>query len=155
MYRAYLFTVEQWYLVPLNWTSESSLKYAKYSFEVTDYNPSSYFSLCQGRAASRNLFTASSDSLFHPHLSLVFFFQSSPSPAFRTYPSTQSSHLSIDPLVSSCPPHVALQLSSVVRHPPYFLRVLPTVVCSSPVPLSSSSALPSRYYPYPVVFAQL
>ena len=46
-------------------------------------------------------------------------------------------------LVSSCPPHVTLPLSSVVCQPPSFLCVLPTVVCSSPVSLSSSSALPS------------
>ena len=39
--------------------------------------------------------TASSDSLFHPPLSLVFFFQSSCSPAFLTSLLTQSSHLSI------------------------------------------------------------
>ena len=46
-------------------------------------------------------------------------------------------------LVSSCPAHVTLPLSSVVCHPPSFLHVLPTVVCASPVSLSSSSALPS------------
>ena len=34
--------------------------------------------------AARNLFTASADSRFHPPLSLVFFFQSSSSPAFLT-----------------------------------------------------------------------
>ena len=45
---------------------------------------SSSFSICQGRCAARNVFTASSDSLFHPPLSLVFFFQSSSSPAFLT-----------------------------------------------------------------------
>ena len=44
-------------------------------------------------------------------------------------------------LVSSCPPHVTMPLSSVICHPPSFPRVLPTVVCSSPVSLSSSSAL--------------
>ena len=38
------------------------------------------------------------------------------------------------------PPHVTLSLSSVVCHPPSFQRVLPTVVCSSLVYLSSSSA---------------
>ena len=40
---------------------------------------SSSFSLCQGRGAARNFFTASSDRLFHLPLSLVFFFQSSSS----------------------------------------------------------------------------
>ena len=40
-------------------------------------------------------FTASSHSRFHPPLSLVFFFQSSSSPAFLTYFLTQSSHLSL------------------------------------------------------------
>ena len=53
------------------------------------------FSLCQGWGAARNLFTASSDSLFHPPLSIVFFFQSSSSPAFLTSLLTQSSHLSL------------------------------------------------------------
>ena len=41
---------------------------------------SSSFSLCQGWGAARNFFTASSDSLFHPPLSLVFFFHPSSSP---------------------------------------------------------------------------
>ena len=45
-------------------------------------------------------------------------------------------------LVSTCPPHVTLPHSSAVCHPPSFLRVLPTVVFSSPDSLSSSSALP-------------
>ena len=44
---------------------------------------------------------------------------------------------------SSCPTHVTLSVSSVVCHPPSFLRVQRTVVCSSPVSLSNSSALPS------------
>ena len=52
-------------------------------------------SLCQGWGAACNFFTASSDSLFHPPLSLVFFFQSSSSPAFLTSLLTQSSHLSL------------------------------------------------------------
>ncbi len=43
------------------------------------------FPLCQGWGAARNFFTASSDSRCHPPLSLVFFFQSSSSPAFLTY----------------------------------------------------------------------
>ena len=59
-----------------------------------------------------------------------------------------SSHISppisaLASLVSSCPPHVTLPLSSVVCHPPSFLRVQPTVICSSPVSMSSSSALQS------------
>ena len=65
-------------------------------------------------------------------------------------PLLHSSHLSkysppISALASlvSCPSQVTLLLSSVGCHPPSFLRVLPTVVCSSPVSLSSSSALPS------------
>ena len=65
------------------------------------------------------------------------------------YPLLPSSHLSqhsphisaLASLVSSCPPHVTLPLSSVVYHPPSFLRVLLTVVCSSLVSMSSSSAL--------------
>ena len=49
-------------------------------------------------------------------------------------------------LVSSCTPHVTLDmpLSSVVFHRPSFLRVQHTVICSSPVSQSSSTALPSR-----------
>ena len=66
-------------------------------------------------------------------------------------PLLSSSHLSLHSppisvlasLVSSCPAHVTLPLSSVVFHRPSFLRVQPTVICSSPVSLSSSTALPS------------
>ena len=99
---------------------------------------SSSFSLCQGWGAARNFFTASSDSIFHPPLSLVFFFQSSSSPAFRTSSPPISA---LSSLVSSCPVRVTLPLSSVVYHPPSCLRVLHTVVCFSPVSLSSSSEL--------------
>ena len=59
------------------------------------FSLSSSFSICQGWGAARNFFTASSDSIFHPHLSLVFFFQSSCSPAFLTSLLTQSSQLSL------------------------------------------------------------
>ena len=55
----------------------------------------SSFSLCQGRGAACNFFTASSASLFHPPLSPVFFFQSPSTPAFSTSLLTQSSNLSI------------------------------------------------------------
>ena len=66
-------------------------------------------------------------------------------------PLLSSSHLSLHSppisvlasLVSSCPAHVTLPLSSLVFHRPSFLRVQPTVICSSPVSLSSSTALPS------------
>ena len=66
-------------------------------------------------------------------------------------PLLSSSHLSshsppisaLTSLVSYCPAHVTLPLSSVVCHPPSFLRVQPTVICSSPVSMSNSSALPS------------
>ena len=92
------------------------------------------FSLCQGWGAARNFFTASSDSLFHPPLSLVFFFQSSSSPVFLTSLFTQSSHLSIDlprlllpcsrnsaalfgslssAILSTCPAHCNLLLTSL------------------------------------------
>ena len=94
-------------------------------------------------------------------------------------PLLSSSHLSshsppisaLASLVSSCPADVTLPLSSVVCHPPSFLRVKPTVICSSPVSLSNSSALPSLpltppffsclpsllllFFSYPVVFAHL
>ena len=79
-------------------------------------------------------------SLFHPP-PYLFFFQSSSYPAFLTSLLTQSPISALASLVSSCPPRVTLLLSSVVCHPPSFLRALPTVVCSSPVSLSSSSAL--------------
>ena len=71
----------------------------------------------------------------------LFFFQSSSSPAFLTSHSPPISALAS--LVSSCPPHVTLPLFSVVCHPPSFLRVMPTVACSSPVSLSGSLSLPS------------
>ena len=78
-------------------------------------------------------------------------------------PLLPSSHLSqhslpisaLASLVSSCPPHVTMPLSSVVCHPPSFLRVLPTVVCSSPVSLSSSSALLSALATLAIFRAQL
>ena len=60
------------------------------------YSLSSSFSLCQGRGAARNFFTASSDSLFHPPLSLVFIFQSSSSHAFLASLLPQSLHHSLD-----------------------------------------------------------
>ena len=74
---------------------------------------------------------------------------------FSTYsslpPLLSSTHLSshsppisaLASLVSSCPADVTLPLSSVVCHPPSFLRVQPTVIFSSPVSLSNFSALPS------------
>ena len=91
-------------------------------------------SLCQGWGAARNFFTASSDSIFHPPLSLVFFFQSSSSPAFLTSLLTQSSHLSLglprlllpcsrnsaalfgslsSAILSTCPAHCNLLLTSL------------------------------------------
>ena len=99
-------------------------------------NPVSLFlvSLCQGWGAARNFFTASSDSLFHPPLSLVFFFQSSSSPALLTSLLTQSSHLSLglphlllpcshnsaalfgslsSAILSTCPAHCNLLLTSL------------------------------------------
>ena len=94
------------------------------------------------------LFTVSSDSHFHPPLSLVFFFQSSSCTAFLTSLLTQSSHLIIGllRLLLLCSRNSALlTLSSVVSHPPFFLRFLPTVSCSSTVSLSSISALPSLH----------
>ena len=87
---------------------------------------SSSYSLCQGWGAARNFFTASSDSLFHPPLYLVFFFQSSSSPVFFTPLLTQSSPLSLGL------PRLLLPSSrnSAAPHPPSFQRVLPTVACS-------------------------
>ena len=97
-----------------------------------------FFSLCQGWGDALNLFTASSDSLSHPPLSLVFFVQSSSSSAFLTSLLTQSSHISLSLPRLLLP---SSRNSSVVCHPPSFLRVLSTVVCSLPVSLSSFSAL--------------
>ena len=92
------------------------------------------FPLCQGWCAARNFFTASSDSLFHPPLPLVFFFQSSSSPVFLTSLFTQSSHLSLGhprlllpssrnsaalfgslspAILSTCPAHCSLLLTSL------------------------------------------
>ena len=89
--------------------------------------------------------TSSSPHLivFNPRLSLVLFSQSSSSPVFLTSLLSQSPVSALASLVSSCPPHVTRSLSSSVCHPPSCLRVLPTVVCSSPVSLSSYSALHS------------
>ena len=92
-------------------------------------------SLCQGWGAARNFFTASSYSLFHPPLSIVFFFQSSSSPAFLASLLTQSSHLSVgllrlllpcshnsaalfgsmsSAILSTCPAHCNLLLTMAV-----------------------------------------
>ena len=90
------------------------------------------FSLCQVWDATRNALTASSDSLFHHPLSLVFFFQSSSSPAFVTSLLTHSSHLRLglprllpssrnyaalvdslsSAILSPCPVHCSLLLNS-------------------------------------------
>ena len=102
-------------------------------------------SLCQGWGAARNFFTASSDSLFHTPLSLVFFFQSSSSPVFLTSLLTQSSHLSLglprlllpcshnsaalfgsmsSAILSTCPAHCNLLLTSL------YVKLLCTPVSS-------------------------
>ena len=91
------------------------------------------FSLCQGCGSARYFFTASSDRLIHPPLSLVFFFQSSSSPPFLTFLLPQSSHLSLgllrlllhcsrnsaalfgslsSAILSTCPAHRNLLLTS-------------------------------------------
>ena len=80
------------------------------------------------------LLHVSSDSLFHPPLSLVFFFQSSSSPAFLISLLTQSSHISLclrrlllpcsrnspalfdslsSAILSTCPAHCSLRLTSL------------------------------------------
>ena len=82
----------------------------------------------------RNFFTASSDSLFYPSLSLVCFFQSSSSSVFLTFLLTQSSHLNLglprllkpsshndvalfgslsSAIRSTCPAHCSLLLASL------------------------------------------
>ena len=95
-----------------------------------------------GVRCCRNFFTVSSESLFHPPLHPVFFFQSSSIPAFLTSPLTQFSHLSLDlpRLLLPCSRNSAAlfgSLSSAILS-----TCLPTVVCSSHVSRSSSSALP-------------
>ena len=86
------------------------------------------------RGAAHNFFIASSYSLFHPPLSLVFFFQSSSSPAFLTSLLTQFSNLSLglprlllpcsrnsaalfgslsSAILSTCPAHCNLLLTSL------------------------------------------
>ena len=64
--------------------------------EYVYFSPSLPFSLCLGWGAARNFFNASSDRLFHPPLYIVFFFQSSSSPAFLDSLLTQSTLLSLD-----------------------------------------------------------
>ena len=95
---------------------------------------SSSFPFVRGEVLPATFFTASSDSLFHPPLSLVFFFQSSSSPVFLTSLLTQSSHLSLglphlllpcshnsaalfgslsSVILSTCPAHCNLLLTSL------------------------------------------
>ena len=103
-------------------------------------------SLCQGVMLPATFFTASSDSLFHPPLYLVFFFQSASSPAFLISLLTQSSHLSLGlpRLLLPCSRNSAAlfgSLSSAIlsRTCPAHCNLLLTMVVS----LSRSSALPS------------
>ena len=122
---------ELWVMVRLSmifgsWINKLS-SWISAKITVSRQSLSSSFSLCQGWGAARNFFTASPDSLFHPHLSLVFFSQSPSSPAFLTSLLTQSSHLSIglprlllpssrnyaalfgslsSAILSTCPPHL-------------------------------------------------
>ena len=86
---------------------------------------SSSFSLCQGWVAACNFFTASSDSLFHPLLSPVFFFQSPSSPAFFTSPLILLFHKALRPpsLFLSLSVHLSLSLS-VVLHPVFLIIVV-------------------------------
>ena len=93
---------------------------------------------------------------------------------FSTLPCLLSSSSSLPPLLPSLhlsqhsPPisalaslvfsslaHVTMPLSSVVCHLPSFLRVLPTVVCSSSFSLSSSSALLSALVTLAIFRTQL
>ena len=82
-------------------------------------------------------------SLFHPPLSPVLFFQFTSSLAFFTSLLTQSSHISfgLPRLRLPCSRNYAALFGR--GHPQSFLRIQPTVICSSPVSMSSSSALPS------------
>ena len=118
-------------------------------------------SLCQGRGAARNFFTASSDSLFHPPLYLVFFFQSSSSPAFLASLLTQSSHLSLGlpRLLLSCSHNSAAlfgSLSSAIlstcpAHCNLLLTSLSVKLLCTPVSSLSSSPLPEPLLLFPEV----
>ena len=102
---------------------------------------SSSLSLCQGAAHT----SSPSHLILFSTLLCILSSSSSLSLLLPSYHlSKHSDPISVlASLVSSCPPHVTLLLSSIVSHPASFLRVLPTVICSSPVSLSSSSVLPS------------
>ena len=101
--------------------------------------------------------SSTSDSLYHPPLSLVFFFQSFSSPAFLTSHLTQASHLIIGlnrillpcsrnftalvgclscAILSTCPVHSSLLLAS--------LSVCPRYSCYFLVP-SSYYVINDRY----------
>ena len=97
---------------------------------------SSYFSPLSGVRCCPQLFAPPHLIVFSTLLSLLSYssnllFSCPPHISWHSPPiSTLAS------LVSSCPAHVTLPLSSVVCHPPSFLRVMPTVICSSPVSLT-------------------
>ena len=125
------------------------------------------FSLCQGVwGAARNFSNASSDSIFHPPLSLVFFFQSSPSPAFLTSLLTQSSHSSLglnrlllpsshnsttlfgslsSAILSTCPVHCSLLLT----------RLSVKLLCSPVYSLNSTFLLLSALFTLAIFRTQL
>ena len=108
---------------------------------------SSSFSLCQGWGAARNFFTASSDSLFHPHLYLVFFFQSFSSLTFLTSVLTEFSHLRIGLLVSWIPwlHHSALvcpRYSIAIFRTKLFSHICSLCCCSS---IIANVSVPNRH----------
>ena len=105
---------------------------SSYTIQLLSLSPS--FPFARGEVLHAIFFTASSASLFHPPLSLVFFFQSSSSHSFLTSLWTQSSHLSLglprlvlpcsrdsaalfgslsSAILSTCPAHCNLLLTSL------------------------------------------
>ena len=124
------------------------------------------FPLSRCWGAARNFSNDSSDSIFHPPLSLVFFFQSSPSPAFLTSLLTQSSHLSLglnrlllpssrnsttlfgslsSAILSTCPAHCSLVLT----------RLSIKLLCSPVYSLNSTFLLLSALFTLAIFRTQL
>ena len=141
---------------------------------MTTYISLFLVSLCQRWGAARNFFSASSDSLFHPPLSLVFFFRSSSSPAFLTSLLTQSSHLSLglprlllpcsrnptalfgslsSAILSTCPAHCNLLLTSVsvkLLCTPVTLDIFRTELFSHTCSLCCCSSVSAKIYNFKI-----
>ena len=88
-----------------------------------------FFPMSGVRCCPQLFFTASSDSLFHPPLYLVFFFQYYFSPAFLISLLTQSSHLSLDLPRLLLPPGILYSFTRISKrsHLPYRSPPVPNV----------------------------